>query len=115
MLMESSAASLDSFLVGYDGTERSEPAVIAALELAPSFRAVVDIVHAVPAPTPLWGGVDVAGRDTAAAESLSEVWKHMREPVRALLKRCGATERPVEDVLRVMSGSAAKVLLEQEK
>lgn len=111
--MQSLTASLDTFLVGYDGTERSEPAVVAALELAKGFHAIVDVVHAVPVPSSLWAGVDAARQSAASAEALGNAWKHLREPVHALLERCGYRERPVDDVLRVMPGQPAQVLLEQ--
>lgn len=105
------APSIQSIVVGYDGTERCEPAVVAGLELGRRFRAAVEVVHVVPIASPLghWGSVAPLAPDDA----LTAVRKHLFAFVQSALERYGYRNYPVEDVFRVLSGSPAHVLLDR--
>lgn len=106
-------SALQVLLVGTDGTERSEPAVTAGLELARRFRASVEIVHAVPVPSSLWPGLEPSRVAAVHAEAIAAAFEDLRGPIERALAQAKLPARPLEDVLRVLPGAPAQVLLER--
>jgi len=102
--------ALESIVVGVSDGEVSDEAVRAGLDLGRRFGASIELVHAVAVPYPIWTSVDSSFPAASNAEALTAAWKHQTGRLGRLLgDRLG--ERTIEDVLRVLPGPTAKVLL----
>jgi len=102
--------ALQSIVIGVADDEVSDEAVRAGLDLARRFGASIELVHAVAVPYPIWTSVDSSFPAASNAEALTAAYKHQVGRLGPVLgDRLG--ERAIEDVLRVLPGSTAKVLL----
>lgn len=100
-------------LVGFEGLGRSEPAVLAALDLAHISGASVEIVHVVDMHEPMRG----TGRLRERAEHYSELetlaTEHVRARVEMLLESVGCDHLRTDSLVVVRSGHPARVLIER--
>ena len=111
----SESKCMNRILVAIDEDGRSDHAVRAGLGLARVLDARVELLHAVPVPPPLWPDVNPVQLATMNSEALSEAWSHLSERFKADFAEHGFEGRPLEDLLRVMPGHAAQVVIDRAK
>lgn len=104
---------LSRILIAVDEDGRSDDAVRAGLGLARALDSQVELLHAVPVPPPLWPDVNPVQLASMNSEALSEAWKHLSERFHSAFADNGFGGRPVEDLLRVMPGHAAQVVIDR--
>jgi nucleotide-binding universal stress UspA family protein len=116
----------DRIVVGVDETGRADDAVRMGLKLGRLLKTPVDLVHAVPRLPELWPGLDPA-RSTAYSSALMErASRNVEERVRPLFEeraqdvdlaggrvRMAVARRTRWDLVRIVEGSPAKVLLDE--
>jgi nucleotide-binding universal stress UspA family protein len=114
-------------VVGVDDAGLSDDAVRTALELGRRFSAQVRLVHAVPTPPDVWPGIDPVRGAALTAELLAGAHRVINEHVRSVVRAgAGAPARsvaatstalletpPGQDLVRVIPGPPARVLLEE--
>lgn len=117
-----------SILVGVDERGLSDHAVRMGIELGARLGARVDLVQAVPVPPEVWYGSDPVASAALSAEMLTATSKSVNARVRALVRgfdggakgsgTAGAVavaRPPEQDLVRVVPGQPAQVLLEAAK
>jgi nucleotide-binding universal stress UspA family protein len=88
-------------------------AIETALLLARRPGVALELVHAAELPHAIWPGTrgeEIAELD---ARTLARAWESLREPLRELLARSGVEGHQVEDLLHVLPGNPAQVILQR--
>lgn len=116
-------------VVGVDDAGLSDDAVRLAMDLGRRFPAQVRLVHAVPTPPDVWPGIDPVRGAALTAELLAGAHRVINERVRSVLRAAGTTSAPakpgagaatavletppVQDLVRVIPGAPAQILLDE--
>ena len=129
-----------ALVVGVDGEGLADHAIRAALDLGRLLGAKVELVHAVASPPLQWPGVDPVRSAALTAEILTGAWKNVTERVRNVVGRMGTDRNSpssigspdaagasssqagtavavpaAEDLVRVIPGPPAKVILDEAR
>ncbi len=113
--VEPRATELKQFLVGIDADGLADHALQAALQLASAIDANVEVVHAVGSALPHWEYQDDP-RDAAKAKGLfTTATTATIAHVERLLADVKFTGARAQDMVRVIEGPPAKVLLEEAR
>jgi len=106
---------MNRIIVAVDEDGRSDHAVRAGLGLGRVLESSVEILHAVPVPPPLWPDVNPVQLASINAEALTEAWNTLSEHFKGVFAEHGHAGRPLEDLLRVMPGHPAQVVIDRAK
>ncbi len=109
----SESSHLKQILVGVDEDGRSDAAVRVGLDLARRLGANVELLHSVPVPPPLWPDINPVQLASINAEALTEAWRALSERFHDDFQQSGFGGHPVEDLLRVMPGHPAQVMIDR--
>jgi nucleotide-binding universal stress UspA family protein len=101
------------FLVAVDAEGLSDHAVHAGVALAKQFRAKVELLHAVGSPAFDWEYVDDVRAAAANAGIMTTAWEAMTAHVSGLLSGRERQGLKVEEIVRVLPGQPAKVILRE--
>jgi nucleotide-binding universal stress UspA family protein len=111
----SAALALERILVAVDADGFSDHAVRAGFELASSFRAKLELLHVVGTPGFDWTYVEDVRAAAANAGLLTTAWKAMSAHVKALLAESEHGDERVDDLVRVLPGQPARVILREAR
>ncbi len=100
-------------LVGADEDGRSNAGVEVALDLVRRFDARCELVHAVRVPPSLWPKMDAVRLAALNAETLTGAWRGQRARLGAFLESLGGNPHDADDLLQVLPGSPAAVILQR--
>jgi nucleotide-binding universal stress UspA family protein len=101
------------FLVAVDAEGLSDHAVRAGLALAKLFHAKVELLHAVGSPAFDWEYVDDVRAAAANAGIMTTAWEAMTAHVAGLVPARERQTLKVDDLVRVLPGQPAKVILRE--
>lgn len=104
---------MNRIIVAVDEDGRSDHAVRAGLGLGRVLGSTVEILHAVPVPPPLWPDVNPVQLASINAEALTEAWNTLSAHFKSVFAEHGHAGRPLEDLLRVMPGHPAQVVIDR--
>lgn len=104
---------LNRILVGVDEDGRSDHAVRAGLGLARVLGSSIEILHAVSVPPPLWPDVNAVELASSHAAALTEARKTLTAHFKGVFAEHDHAGRPLDELLRVMPGHAAQVVIDR--
>lgn len=110
---EKAVKRVERILVGVDAEGLADDAVHAAIELSTRLQAKLELVHAVGTRTLEWEIVEDPRSAASNAGVLTTAWRAMEAHVRGVLERRGCDGARAADLIRVLPGSPAKVLLDR--
>ncbi|MDP6956930.1 MAG: universal stress protein, partial [Planctomycetota bacterium] len=110
---ENQGAAFRRILVGADEDGRSNAGLDVALDLAERFDARCELVHAVQVPPSLWPKMDAVRLAALNAETLTSAWRGQRSRLGVFLESLGRDPHEADDLLQVLPGSPAGVILQR--
>ena len=112
---QKSGTGVERILVGLDAEGLADEAVLAGIELSRRLQAKLELVHAVGTRTLDWEIVEDPRSAASNAGVLTTAWRAMEAHVRGILERRGCDGSQAAELIRVLPGSPAKVLLERAR
>jgi len=107
--------TIECVLVAVDAEGLSDHAVRAGFELARAFHAKVEMLHVVGSPALNWEYVEDVRSAAANAGLLTTAWKAMTAHLAELLSDPKYGDVRVDDLVRVIPGQPARVILHQAR